>query len=100
MVKTPAIWLPSEKRIDRNEILDERNFKDYSVQVGMFSTVENANRMKSFLERFNQPVFILRRSNGEYVVRVGKFNERYPAEQLKLKLSSEGYSGFVSEPVY
>lgn len=92
--------LPSEKRIDRNEILDERNFKDYSVQVGMFSTVENANRMKSFLERFNQPVFILRRSNGEYVVRVGKFNERYPAEQLKLKLSSEGYSGFVSEPVY
>ncbi|MBR30565.1 MAG: hypothetical protein CMN77_04580 [Spirochaetaceae bacterium] len=92
--------LPSEKDLNENEIQEERSFKDYSVQVGMFSTLENANRMKTFLQKFNQPVFILRRSNGEFVVRVGQFNERYPAEQLKLKLSSEGYSGFVSEPVY
>ncbi|MBI39059.1 MAG: hypothetical protein CMF59_05630 [Leptospiraceae bacterium] len=92
--------LPSERNLNDNEIQEERAFKDYSVQVGMFSTLENANRMKTFLQKFNQPVFILRRANGEYVVRVGQFNERYPAEQLKLKLSSEGYSGFVSEPVY
>ena len=92
--------LPSERNLNDRDVMEERTFKDYSVQVGMFSTLENANRMKTFLQKFNQPVFILRRSNGEYVVRVGQFNERYPAEQLKLKLSSEGYSGFVSEPVY
>lgn len=92
--------LPSERNLNDRDVIEERSFKDYSVQVGMFSTLENANRMKTFLQKFNQPVFILKRSNGEYVVRVGQFNERYPAEQLKLKLSSEGYSGFVSEPVY
>lgn len=92
--------LPSEKGLDSQEVKNERSFRDYSVQVGSFSTLENANRMKGFLTRFNQPVFILRKDTGEFVVRVGQFNERYPAEQLKLKLSSEGYSGFVSEPVY
>ena len=92
--------LPSEQTIDASAVIPEKSFKDYSVQVGMFSTLENANRMKQFLQKYNQPVFILKRSDGEYVVRVGQFNERFAAEQLKSKLSADGYSGFVSEPVY
>lgn len=80
------------------DLKTEQDFKQYTVQIGLFTDLENAMRLKTYLgDRYGQPVHVFRRGS-EYVVKVGTFYERFGADQLKSKLEADGYSGFVSGP--
>ncbi len=80
------------------ELKTEKDFEHYSVQIGLFSDLENALRLKTYLgDRYGQPIHVFRRGD-EYVVKVGTFYERYGADQLKDRLKADGYNGFVSGP--
>ena len=82
----------------KRELKTEANFRQYAVQIGLFTDLENATRLKTYLgDRYGQPVNVFQRSN-EFVVKVGSFSDRFGAEQLKLKLEADGYSGFISTP--
>ena len=90
----------NKDRLDqaKKELLTERDFSKYSVQIGLFGDLENAMRLKTYLgDRYGQPINIFRRGD-EYLVKVGSFSDRYSADQLKTKLLADGYNGFVSVP--
>jgi len=89
-----AIVPPTNKK---DNVKPESAMKGYSVQVGVFNTLENAKGMKQYLTPYGMPVNILQRGN-LYVVKVGNFPNRTRAEELKNRLSTDGYPGFVSEP--
>lgn len=79
-------------------IKNVNEFKSYSVQVGNFTDIRNVIRLKEELEKkIPYPINIVKKEN-EFLVRIGTFSERYPAEVLKQKLAEEGYSGFVTSP--
>ncbi|GIX42628.1 MAG: hypothetical protein KatS3mg129_2361 [Leptospiraceae bacterium] len=90
--------LESKKQEVLKQVIDKKDFKHYSVQIGAFTDIRNIIRIKEELEKkLPYPVTILRNDN-EYIIRVGRFSERYPAEVLKQKLEEEGYTGFVASP--
>lgn len=65
----------------------------FSVQVGCFSSRQNAKRLRDELIDLGFQAYILE-LGGEnlYRVRVGKFDTRLRAELLEQQLRSEGYS--------
>jgi TolA-binding protein len=66
----------------------------YTVQVGAFSSINNAKNLKDKLVQRDYPAYIEEAgSAGEvsYRVRVGKLALRHEALELEKKLSSEGY---------
>lgn len=79
------------------EIEPEREMNSYSVQVGLFEDKANALSMKRYLDAYGAPVHVLQRGS-LYVVKVGEYQSRYAAEQMKYQLVADGYSGFISEP--
>lgn len=82
----------------RRRIQQVQNFPFYAVQVGSFLELKNVIRLVEELEKkYTYPVSILRKDVA-YVVRVGKFAERYGAELLKQKLEDDGYLGFITYP--
>lgn len=71
----------------------------YSIQVGSFSVIENAEQLRSRLAGNYPEVRIIRRETGSgslFRVQVGKFSSESRAERLARDLErSEGLSGFV-----
>lgn len=84
-VETPAN-VPAESTLGK-----------YSIQVGLFTDYENADRMAKYLSSYGQPVHIFQRGTS-YVVKVGEYADRLTAEPLKNRLSSDGYTAFVTAP--
>ena len=83
-------------RLSPGEIKRAGETVGYSVQVGVFSQLQNAKQLRASLSQY-KPVHIVQRGR-EYVVRVGSFPERYDAESMKYQLEADGYDGFVSGP--
>lgn len=63
---------------------------EYSVQVGFFTSTDNASKLKNKLLAENYPAY-LEDSGAGYRVRVGKFKSRQEALELESKLSQEGF---------
>lgn len=83
--------LSFEKRMAKNLSLQEFYF---TVQVGAFSKVANANNLCKKLIDKGYPAYIKEPESQEektYRVRVGKLNSLFQARELEKKLISEGY---------
>jgi len=76
---------------------DEKSLQKYSVQVGLYADYDNADKMGKYLGSYGHPVHIFQRGSS-FVVKVGEFKDRASADQLKIKLSSDGYTAFISAP--
>ncbi len=66
----------------------------YTVQVGSFSNIKNANNLVQRLNRKGYPAYteeVNFQGKVSYRARVGKFNSRQEAADLENKLSREGY---------
>lgn len=71
--------------------------RGHTVQVGLFSHKENAERLRSLETRFGHKVFLFPKEKG-YCVQIGDFADREDAVLLKLELKKAGYTGaFVPE---
>ncbi len=87
----------NDQDLDASSVANESSLQQYSVQVGAFSELKNARNLERYLKHYGQPVHVVRR-DGTFLVKVGSFGARYDAEQMKFKLTADGYSAFVSEP--
>ena len=66
----------------------------FSLQVGSFSSRENADELKAALERKYDHVYIVAFQEGDtmfYRVRVGQYVTREAGEQRRLELIQDGY---------
>ncbi|MBU2103015.1 MAG: SPOR domain-containing protein [Candidatus Omnitrophota bacterium] len=71
----------------------ENNDNFFSVQVGAFSQKKNALELAGELEK-TYTVTVIEDKNAAltlYKVRVGKFSDRQKAEQMRFKLTRQGY---------
>lgn len=90
--------MPNRPRVETPaNVPAEASLGKYSIQVGLFSDYENADRMAKYLASYGQPVHIFQRGTS-YVVKVGEYADRVSAEPLKNRLSSDGYTAFISNP--
>ena len=87
----------SASREEPVSINPETSLDAYAVQVGIFEDRENALSLKHYLASYGVPVHVLKRDS-MYVVKVGEFQSRYAAEQMKYQLVADGYNGFISSP--
>ncbi len=73
----------------------------YSIQVGAFSDVRNAERLTAKLQDKGIEAFYFKRDNGFYAVRFGDFPQRREALKTAKKLVSESIitSFFIAEPL-
>lgn len=92
------VWKKNNPKSGELKTYQESDLSGYSVQVGAYTSIANAARVKEELSKYNQPVFVVKRSDTDFTVRIGEFNERFAAEQLQLKLSEDGMGGFISSP--
>jgi len=91
------IYKEKKQKILKN-VINIKDFKHYSVQIGSFTDLKNIIRVKEEIEqKLPYPITIVKKEN-DYQIRVGRFSERYPAEVLRQKLEEEGYKGFVVSP--
>lgn len=72
----------------------------YSIQVGAFSEVKNAERLTAKLQDKGIEAFYFRKDNGFYVVRFGDYPAKSQAKMAAQKLVSEKLVGsyFVAPP--
>lgn len=72
----------------------------YTIQVGAFSDVKNAERLAAKLQAKGIEAFYFRKDNGIYVVRFGDYPAREQARRAGQKLVSEKFvdSFFVASP--
>ncbi len=72
----------------------------YSIQVGAFSEVKNAERLTSRLQAKGIEAFYFRKDNGVYVVRFGDYQARDKAKKAAEKLVAEKFveSYFIASP--
>ncbi|MCL2760569.1 MAG: NlpC/P60 family protein [Desulfuromonadales bacterium] len=72
----------------------------YSIQVGAFSDVKNAERLSSKLQEKGIDAFYFRKESGVYVVRFGDYKKRAAAVSAARKLVAENYIGsyFIASP--
>jgi cell wall-associated NlpC family hydrolase len=72
----------------------------YSIQVGAFSEVRNAERLTAKLQDKGIEAFYFKRENGFYAVRFGDFPHRDDARKAAKKLVSEQIIGsyFIAPP--
>jgi tetratricopeptide (TPR) repeat protein len=63
---------------------------EYSVQVGFFTSSDNANNFKNKLLAENYPAYLEDSGTG-YRVKVGRFKSQKEALDLESKLSKEGF---------
>lgn len=63
---------------------------EYSVQVGFFSSSDNADKLKDKLQSMDYPAYVEAFGSG-YRVRVGKFKTLKEAQELESKLSQDDF---------
>lgn len=71
----------------------------FTIQVGSFSELGNAERLKEALQLGYKEVYITRfelKGKMLYRVRVGKFDSKGDATQMAKKLANEGYGALVT----
>ncbi|MFA6217382.1 MAG: SPOR domain-containing protein [Candidatus Omnitrophota bacterium] len=91
--------LESSAQSDICALADFSNGSFYTVQVGCFSSLTNANNLRNKLSKSGYDAFSEVSSvKGKqlYRVRVGKFSKRDDAAALENKLSQEGYPTKIS----
>jgi tetratricopeptide (TPR) repeat protein len=91
--------LESSAEKDICSLADFSNGTFYTVQVGCFSNLTNANNLRNKLSKSGYDAFSEASSvKGKqvYRVRVGKFSKRDEAAALENKLSQEGYPTKIS----
>ncbi|MCR9145226.1 MAG: septal ring lytic transglycosylase RlpA family protein [bacterium] len=86
-----------EVDLNASDVEEDGDSRHYALQVGAFSDLKNARSLERYLKHYGQPLKVVRR-DGMFAVKIGAFDSRYEAEQLKARLGAEGYSAFVSEP--
>lgn len=86
-----------EVDLNVDRIREDSNDNHYSLQVGAFSDLKNARSLERYLKHHGYPLEVVRR-DGMFAVKMGNFDSRYEAEQVKSKLSAEGYSAFIASP--
>ncbi len=72
----------------------------FTIQVGSFSSKENAERLSDSIKKYVEDVWIEEFSTTESVyfrVRAGKFPSREDAEKTAAILTDAGHSGFIME---
>lgn len=72
----------------------------YTIQIGSFSSKENAERLSDSLKKYVENVRIEEFTTTESIyfrVRAGKFPSREDAEKASETLSEAGHSGFITE---
>ena len=72
----------------------------YSIQVGAFAEVKNAERLTARLQTRGVEAFYFKRENGLYAVRFGDFTTWNAAKKAARKLVSDGMIGsyFIASP--
>lgn len=80
------------KKAERFRPIVEEKPRAFTVQVGLFSNKENAERLIYLQLRFNHRIFIFHKE-GKYCVQVGDFSSREEAILLKDKLKESGFPG-------
>ena len=72
----------------------------YSIQVGAFAEVKNAERLTAKLQSKGIEAFYFRKDNGVYVVRFGDYSSRDKAKKAAEKLVAEklAESYFIASP--
>ncbi|RJP29065.1 MAG: SPOR domain-containing protein [Candidatus Omnitrophota bacterium] len=87
--------LSLEEKNDRDFcLIDKKDVTYYSVQVGAFSSQDNAKNLVQELLKKGYSAYIEEAtldSSSSYRVRVGKLSEKQDAESLGKQLSAEGY---------
>ncbi len=78
-------------------VKQEGDADGFAVQVGIFAELDRAREMKASMSSYG-PVHIVKRGE-KYVVKVGTFKKRKDADNLKSRLSNEGYAAFVSKGI-
>lgn len=86
-----------ETDLNASDVEEDNASQDYALQVGAFSDLKNARSLERYLKHYGHPLKVVRR-DGMFAVKIGAFDSRYEAEQLKARLSAEGYNAFVSGP--
>ncbi len=73
----------------------------YSIQVGAFTDVKNAERLSARLQAKGIEAFYFRKENGVYAVRFGDYKTRNEARREGSKLAAEQVIGeyFIASPV-
>ena len=73
----------------------------YSIQVGAFAEVMNAERLSARLQAKGIDAFYFRKENGFYAVRFGDYKSRETARKEAAKLAAEGMISdyFIASPV-
>jgi len=72
----------------------------FTIQVGSFSSRENAERLTDSIKEYVEDVWVEEFTTTESIyfrVRAGKFSSREDAEKAATKLSEAGHSGFIME---
>jgi peptidoglycan lytic transglycosylase len=72
----------------------------FTIQVGSFSSRENAERLSDSIKEYVEDVWVEEFATTEsvyYRVRAGKFSSREDAEKTATKLSEAGHTGFIME---
>ena len=80
-----------------DEVRSEAGFQSYAIQVGIFSDLRNARNLERYLSSYGQPINVFQRGN-MFVVKIGQFDTRGAAEELKHRLTMDGYNVFISAP--
>jgi cell wall-associated NlpC family hydrolase len=72
----------------------------YSIQVGAFSEVKNAERLSARLQAKGIDAFYFRKENGMYAVRFGDYRTRESARREGSRLAAENIIGeyFIASP--
>ena len=84
--------------LNADQVEEDNSSRFYALQVGAFSDLKNARSLERYLKHYGHPLKVVRKEDGMFAVKIGEFNSRDGAEQLKVQLSGEGYSAFVSSP--
>lgn len=82
--------------LDQTEQKQEEETTDYTIQVGLFKTQENADNLVAMLQEEGYDA-MLEPMGGYTAVLVGRFNTKEAAEKEEEKLENAGYETFLIE---
>ncbi|MEW6410588.1 MAG: septal ring lytic transglycosylase RlpA family protein [Nitrospirota bacterium] len=88
-------YLERDKRYIKYVKFDERGYGDFTIQVGAFTNIDNAVRLKKALEWNYKDVSLtdtIINGTKYHRVRIGIFKSKQDASVLASKLADEGYS--------